>query len=401
MLPHIPGMLYDIHECFEPWALHIKRQGLRNAYGSTTDYMPIFQYILWIYDKLAGTEAAISANFRYTSCFVLIGDFVALWYVYKWIDKKLPYFALLSLCILNLGFSYDTILWGQIDGILCALIFISVYYAWKGNNLLGAISMVLAFNFKIQCIVIIPLWGLLMLGNAIADNGSNVFWRKVLLPVLAAATVQLVLIIPFMLGDKGPGRIFEVVIQSFSKYQSISIQASNIWQWLVQDKGNLIFASDAKPWIGSLTYKQAGLITFFTSSLFAMFPVLKLFVQKLKTCTAVAPSREMIWITGALVYLQFYFFNTEMHERYCQPAFLFIVAYAFFTRDFFPLVIFSIMNLLLLESSVHHFRLPNYETVAFDLRFLASLTAITIAYLYYRLYKIYRMEPATVAGSEA
>jgi Gpi18-like mannosyltransferase len=135
-----------------------KGRALSMPMASDTDYMPIFQYMLWVYEKLAGTEKAVIDNLRYISCFVLLGDYIGVWYVYKWTDKKTAYFVMLLLCILNLGYSYNTILWGQIDGILCALIFMSVYYAYKGNNLLGAVCMVLAFNFKIQCIVIVPVW---------------------------------------------------------------------------------------------------------------------------------------------------------------------------------------------------------------------------------------------------
>jgi Gpi18-like mannosyltransferase len=402
MFPYLPGMGYDMHNCFEPWAVHIKRQGLINAYASDTDYMPIFQYMLWVYEKLAGTEKAVIDNLRYISCFVLLGDYIGVWYVYKWTDKKTAYFVMLLLCILNLGYSYNTILWGQIDGILCALIFMSVYYAYKGNNLLGAVCMVLAFNFKIQCIVIVPVWGLLMLNNVLSAKGSaNVWWKQVVLPILAAAAAQFILLVPFMMGDYGPRRIIYIIGHSFSKYQSISIKAANIWHWLVRDKGDLLYASDTMMWIGGLTYKQAGLIMFFTAAFFAMWPLLKVIISKLRGNTSAMPSREMVWITGALVYLLFYFLNTEMHERYCQPAFIFITAYAFFTRDFFPWIVFSIMYFLTLEFSAVHFRLANYDTFIFDLRFLAGLTAVTIGYLYYRLYRHYNIRVAKEAHMHA
>lgn len=49
------GYEYDI-SCWRNWCLHIYKNGLDKAYiGSMSNYMPVFQYILWLFGKLAGS----------------------------------------------------------------------------------------------------------------------------------------------------------------------------------------------------------------------------------------------------------------------------------------------------------------------------------------------------------
>jgi len=376
MLPYLPGLWYDNHDCWETWAHYIHTNGLRNAYGSGTDYMPVYQYFLWIYGKICGTDKAIADNIPYLRCITLGFDYLGLWFVYKWIDKKMAWYALLTICILNLGYTFDTIIWGQMDGTLSALVFLAVYFVWKSNNLVATIFLVLAFNFKIQTIVIIPLWALLFLNNFLSSRKVG----DMLLPLGAGAALQVLLFLPFTLGQFSLNKIAYVIIHSFNKYHSLSVKAPNMWHWLV--KGVLLYKDDTQVWIMGLTYKQVGLILFFTTSLFALLPLIKIVIHNLSKRKDLLPvRRELVWTTGAMVYMLFYFFNAEMHERYCQPAFIFITAYAFFTKDFFTYILFSLMYFLTLEYSMQHLKLSNYEILLFDMRFLAVINAIIIIYL--------------------
>lgn len=399
MLPYLPGMQFDIREGFQLWAIYIHKNGLRNAYGAT-DYMPLYQYILWLYGKIAGSEQAIIDNIHYLRCFTILFDYLGIWYVYRWIDKKIAFSLLLAIAMLNVSYSYDTLIWGQVDGILSTLVFMTVFFGYKKNNILSSICLILAFNFKIQSIIIVPVWGLLFLSNIRMDKK----WTSIFFPVLAAIAVQVILVLPFTMGEYGLHKIISSATGSFNKYPSISIKASNIWHWFVKandDHGpnTLLYANDAKVWILGLTYKQAGLVMFFMSSFFALLPLMLLLLKGWKKCGGVfMASKELIWLTSALVYLLFYFFNTEIHERYCQPAFIFITAYAFSSGKYLPYVLFSIMYFLTLEISIGHLRLPNYGTLIFDLRFLAGINALIIVYLGLNIYSQYRKVLYSAAG---
>ena len=96
-----------------------------------------------------------------------------------------------------------------------------------------------------------------------------------------------------------------------------------------------------------------------------------------------------------MVYMLFYFFNTEIHERYCHPAFIFITAMAFFTGDFIIYILFSIMYFLTLEFSMQFLKLNNYETMLFNLKILATINAFIILYLARNIYKHYKISMLT------
>ena len=310
---------------------------------------------------------------------------LGIWYVFKWIDKNLAYYALLAICILNLSYTYDTIIWGQMDGTLSALVFLAMYFVWKGANIWGALLMVLAFNFKIQSIVIVPVWGLLFINNYLTSRKI----KDLALPILAAGALQGLLFLPFTWGQYSIGKILHVISGSFNKYHSISVKAPNIWHWLV--KGNLLYADDSKIWIAGLTYKQIGLILFFAASFFALLPMIILVFKNIRAVTKIKISRELVWTSGAMVYLLFYFFNTEIHERYCHPAFIFITAYAFYTREYLVYILFSFMYFMTLEFSMQHLRLANYDIWWFNLKFLAVINAFIIIYLAGKIRKYYRV----------
>lgn len=388
LVPSLPCMTYDMRAFHEPWALYIHRNGLSNACGSGTDYMPVFQYILWVFDGIAGSDENIILYLPFTKVAALIADFAAIGYLCKWIDRKDSYVPVLVLCVCNLGFSYDTLIWGQIDGLLAACMFIAMYYAAKGKSMLSAVFTVLAFNVKVQAIVIVPVWGALMLINFFKQpaRGLQAAWQRIISPLLLMLIVQLLLVLPFCLGKFSAHRIVDqVIVSSVGRYPLLCIGAANIWPYFFPDSVLMITYDSIRSSIG-FTYKQIGLVLFFASSFLALVPLLILLLRTARGQAVVVP-RQVIWLTAALVYLLFYFFNTQMHERYCHPALIFLAAYAFFTRDYWPFIFFSIAYFLTLERTVAILKLPNYDTLIFNNRFLGAINALVIGYSFIRLYK--------------
>ena len=103
--------------------------GLRHAYASGTDYLPFYQYIMWIYGKLVHNPDAIALRIGYLRCFTLFFDFLGLWYAYRWLDRKPDFLFLLLFSIHNLSYSYNTDISGQVHGNMYNIIFNSLYYS--------------------------------------------------------------------------------------------------------------------------------------------------------------------------------------------------------------------------------------------------------------------------------
>ena len=378
LFPYLPGHESD-QSLWIRWSRHINSMGLRHAYASGTDYLPFYQYIMWIYGKLVHNPDAIALRIGYLRCFTLFFDFLGLWYAYRWLNRKPDFLFLLLFSILNLSYSYNTVIWGQVDGIMSTMIFISLYYAYRKKIILSSIWFILALNMKLQSVVFLPLWGLLCL-FALVDKKS---WQVAIYALLVMTAIQLLILLPFMAEKEGMAGIWHAAIGSVGRYPRVSMNAFNFWHLSIpQDPWNV---SDESIWIGSFSYKRIGLLLFFTFSLAALWPLIRVVWQKIRRKESTI-SRQEVWLTGSLLVILFFFFNTEMHERYCHPAFIFLTAYAFHTRRFLPYVLFSLAYFLNLEKVLQFLKLENYHTLVFDPRFIAVLFLILVIYLFIRLY---------------
>jgi len=164
MIPGLHGYDTDI-TYWRRWATHDANFGLANAYSfnANTNYPPLYHYALWAFAKLAGTEAAVQHYIGYMRIIALAADYWALWLLYRWIGKRLDYIFLLLCSILNVAYTYNTLIWGQVDAIFTAFAFASFYYLYRAKPIHSAAMMVLALNAKLQAVVFFPLWGLLMI----------------------------------------------------------------------------------------------------------------------------------------------------------------------------------------------------------------------------------------------
>lgn len=378
----LPGFDYD-KECWQNWSAYIAQNELPNAYDAPgNNYLPLYQYVLYLYGTIAGSEAAIRENIIYLRDVTLLFDFLGLWYVYKWAGKA-NFSVIVLISILNPAFLYNSLIWGQVDGILATLVFLAIYYSHRSRLILSAVFLTLAINMKLQAIVFLPVWGLLWL-CAVA-KARNL--RTVLLPLLTIVATQFVVALPFIASDGGITQVWHVVTNSVGFFPKISMNAFNMWYWLVPDTA----ASDETIFIAGLTYKRAGLLMFFISSFFALLPLLIITTKKLfRHESKLQPSPELVWITSALVGLLFFFTNTQMHERYAHPVLIFLACYAFACRKWVPYLIFSLAYLLNLEGLLRVFRLNSYHTLIFDARFIAGLYALAIIVLWVYLYTAFR-----------
>lgn len=375
------GLMGDLY-CFASWSSLIFEKGLPHAYDSygtayfSNNYMPLYQYVLLAYGHLQGSVAAIWKNIEHLKIVTLLFDFIGLWFVWRWVDKRVSYLLLLLICMLNLGYSYNTFLWGQVDAIHTAMVFASMYCLYTGRPLWSAVCMVLALNMKLQAIIFIPLWGLALL-TLLKTTGR---WK--LLPAVAAVLLatQALIIAPFTQANNGLQGLWWQVTNATSTATHVSMNAANLWA-LLQSRTELSY-EDSRICIAGLTYMQVGLLLFCVSSFFAMLPFLKALLQNKKQGL---PSRRQIWLSCALVALSFFYFNTQMHERYSHPALLFITAYAFYSKRYVPYILMSIAYFLNLEVLLERLGV-SYHTLLFDFRFMAALYTILMGYLFFRLY---------------
>lgn len=374
-----PGLEGD-NQCWQGWAKQ-NVHGLYDAYKHhNNNYMPFYQYVLYVYGILAGSDGTIYSNINYIRIATIFFDFIGLWYVYQWIGRKVDFCLILLLSMLNFSYAYNTITWGQVDGILATFVFASVYYAHKGRMVPGAFFFILAVNMKLQAIIFLPVFGLLWL-CAFAEARNA---RIIALPLLTIILTQFMLLIPFMVGNS-LDEVWGVAFNSMDYFPKISMNAFNLWYWFVERPYDSL---DTDIFIAGMPYKQVGLLLFCASSFLALLPLLIITLKKLRySNTPLHPSQQLIWSTCGLISLLFFFTNTQMHERYVHPAFIFLTASAFSRRAWLPYILFSIAYFLNLEAILRSFNLPKYTTLVFDPKFIAALFAAIILTLFYQLFR--------------
>jgi Gpi18-like mannosyltransferase len=370
--------------CWKEWTKFIFTNGLENAYKSGTDYMPIMQYLMYLFGHIQGSIENIEKNINQIKTIPLIFEFIGGIFLLEIIKLKIhnrseKTFFYSLLYFLNISIFYNSLFWGQVDGILATLIFISVFFAIRKKTLASCIFLILAINFKLQAIIFIPLVGLLVFPFLIRLRP-----QQLMLGTMIILLLQFLILLPFMLsGDLT--LLWKATRDSFTKYPVISLNSGGIWNLLI--KGNLWEIPDSTMIMG-ITYKSLGLILFFSLSLLALLPLISWNWRVLKTNNKTSLQHEKIFIISALIPLLFCYLNTEMHERYLHPSLIFLVTYSIISNKFWATGIICLGYLINLEHAIQFLHLKSYGTVIFNRTFLALLYLMGILLLFKDLFEI-------------
>ncbi len=382
IMPH-DGNNWDIN-CWKQWAEYIFENGLGNVYNSNTDYLPLFHYVLKIFGVFQGSIEKIGSNIHYLKSITLLFHFLTGFFLISLIKKKgsspdnMIVYVLFYL--LNIAILYNTVVWGQVDAILTCLSFIACYFSFKKNVLLSLVFIVLAINFKLQAIIFLPVVGLMLFPVIISTFSIKKVLKWIFIPFL----LQIIILLPFILSGT-LDNLWSVVTGSVGKWPVVSMNAYNIWDFILS--GDLYTMPDNKTFIG-ISYKQWGLLMFFVTSGIALFPLLKSGYLSIKRKIDFNFPIEKFLLLCGIIPLLFFYFNTQMHERYIHPALVFLIAYSLYTKKPFVLIIGCCAYLLNLEGVLKFMHIHNYGTLIFNRDFISSLYLLTIVWLYIELFEI-------------
>jgi Gpi18-like mannosyltransferase len=292
---------------------------------------------------------------------------------------------IILLSFINIAFWYNAIIFGQVDSIFSTLAFASVYMAIKGNIKNALMFMLLSLNFKLQAIIFVPIIVIFLIPYFFKSFDL----KRIMVVLSSLIFLQLAIIFPFMMPEE-LGRIKNVVTGAVDFYPVVSMNAYNIWDLLLE--GNLKSLEDNIV-VNGLSYKNWGLLMFFTSSFIALTPLLIISFRKRKDEVISYLNNQntlnIIFLSCGLIPLLFFFCNTQMHERYSHPALLFIFAFSYVNKNYIPLLLFSFAYFFNLDGVLREFDLGIIGNNLFRNRdFIAILYAILILYMFFYLYKI-------------
>lgn len=371
------------NQCWRDWATHTYKNGLGNAYGCNTDYPPLIHYFLWAFGKIMGDEQYMRDNFKMFRIFVLAIEFIgALFIVSQAKDKKINGLAVFVI-LLNPAMFYDSVVWGQTDGILSTFLMISLFAAANKQVFVSFLFYLLAFNFKLQTGVFLPIIFLINL----PEIKNNVSLKSLIIGIVLLIMVQLIILFPFIKAGRVED-IIRVFRDSFSKFEVVSMNAYNFWMHRFGNDVN--FEPDTQKVLG-ITLKTWGLAMFFISSFFALWPF---FMRQIrawfnKNLVSDKPLLDDVLLIGGLINILFFYFPTEMHERYSFPALFLIGAYAIRNNSYRVYIFLSLAFFLNLERVLAFLGLKDYHGLVFNIKFVSLLYLITIVLLFIEIYKGY------------
>ena len=365
-------------EYWATWARHIYQYGLPKAYESMTDYLPGQQYLIWLFNHFQSDVDAISRNIHYIKIFALVFDllsgYVLLLLLRKYISANKA-LALTLVYALNPFVLYNGYIWGQSDDIYTFFVFLSFYLMVEHCLFWGWLSLLLAINFKLQAAVFLPPLLLLHL----TTGQEKVTWAHTVRTIAALAGLQFLILLPFLIGGTAH-MIVDVIQHSFNRYPNVSINAYNFWYLTMPADPHDV--RDHETWLLGLPYKQWGLLLFFAGSFITLLPLLKNAWKRIRGKHFVTISIHSLLQMFSLIPLLFFYFPTQMHERYAHPALIFIIAYALVSKRCWPAILCCVGYLLNLEDVLKWFALKNYSTFIFDSRFIAALYGLAIVLLF-------------------
>lgn len=369
-------------QAFMQWCQYIFKYGITEIHSIDEpmfNYPPLISYVLWMFGKLMGSADNISEYFYLLKIFALAFDFIAALLVARQIKSNTWQLVAFIALAANPIFIYNAYWWAQYDGVLSCLVFISFLLLIKQQLQWAIFFFVLSINFKFQAIIFLPPLALL----ALLQLRNIAMVKKFAVGITISILVQVLILLPFILHGK-LAAVAATISYTVQFSTTVTHTAHNMWVLIFSRHSSTILDTEM---LGPVMYKYIGAALFCIGSFFALLPMLAIAVNQYIFKRKKELKLDTLAISFALIPLLFFYFNTQMHERYSHPALIFIALFSFRTKTFLPFVLMCTAYIGNNEQSVQVLHLPNYKILFFDRIFVSLLYAVLICLLYYYLYK--------------
>jgi len=243
----IPGYDVDIG-CFRSWAAVMASAGPGKFYGSVSfcDYPPGYLWILWALGGLGSLLGTGVTEFM-VKLPPILADMLLCVFLYKETRTRMDDRAALCLALLyalNPLMIETGAAWGQADGVMVLLLFLTVVYAVRGTWKAALPLYMAAVLVKPQALMFGPL-GLLALGMHLYENWKNTEKRAAALKDAIIGlglllAVLLTMALPFA-GSQRADWLFVLYGNTMSQYAYAAVNACNVYYLL------------GKNWVGADT----------------------------------------------------------------------------------------------------------------------------------------------------
>lgn len=354
----LPDSGYDKY-FWESWAKDMMINGLGSIYlNPEADNHPLNMYLVKLMSWFFSDPSSITpTSVNWLKAIVLPFNLLSILLVVFLLKQNGLATSDVFWLILNPAFWYNTIIWGQLDVVFTFYAFLALILAERKYWKLAWLSFLVALNFKLQAIVIGPLLLVLTYHSIKYDS-----LKGKLIGLGSLLLVQVVILFPFITAGHLPETMSALTGRSIDRYPVIARQAYNVWHFFFADPFNTpdsvkILRIPMKFW-GLMLF---GLASAMNLSLLTLAVANRAFENLMRW-----ERLSVIFQVGALVYLAFFLFNTQMHERYVHPAILFSVIPFVIAKDRVVYLLVSIAYLLNMEAVMQMFGYFDQSILGFD-----------------------------------
>ena len=197
---------------------------------------------------------------------------------------------------------YDSAVWGQTDSLYTLALLITFLGAAHNRWWICGLSLAAAFLLKAQTIALVPLIGILAMAND----------RRFMQFLLGGSLMMCAILLPFAVENRLMN-IVDVYHSSIGTFPNLSKGAANLWLSLYGSKADM---ADTGFFFRVISYRGIGFLLFGIATVFCLVVL----PRSLWKSVAWSRSRAMsLFLAGSVESYAFFFFNTEMHERYLFP----------------------------------------------------------------------------------
>lgn len=360
------------------WCTMILNNGMGKLYEGNIDYPPFYPLFLYLYVKVQGSTAEIVNNLHYLKAFTLIFDFAGALLAISFVEKSERKWLLPLFVLFNPAYLYNTYIWNQVDAIFSTLCLGAAVLAIRQKVAWSMLLFLVALNTKLQSIMFLPPLVLLWLSG----TTRNFSWKGLGLGLLLLLGAQYLILAPY----DAAAMFDKVIVTAVGRYPYVSVNAFNFWHLVSNEI--LVVLKDDTPWHWGISYKSWGFLLFFIASFFILLPLLQYAWQYFRRKIETIPP-DLVFLTMGMIALTFFFFLTEMHERYSHPALILFYAYGFTRKRYLLVVLVSFAYFLNLEKIMQYLSLETYGTLIFEPKFIGSLFAIAFVVGMSQLYRTY------------
>lgn len=339
----LPSFRIDMND-WKAWSARLVEVTPVHFYSPTyfSDYFPGYLYILWFlgfsYHLLFPQLSIFGLGFElYLKFLTNIFDLATAFYIYKIIYRYQKRGALIAVVfyLANPGLTFNSSVWGQVDGILTFFLVYSAYSLIELRKInLFILSSTISILMKPQGLAIFPI---LLIYYWIS------FKVKKFLNILFIPLLLVLLSLPFFLSDPILG-LFHLFQKSTATYPYTSMFSYNFWSfagWWISDSTKFL----------SLSYQIWGVILF-TLSLILIFKPLLLKKNY--------QNRFLIYLAICLSSFAFFLFLTRIHQRYLFPFFSFLLIAASIKNSVYIKIIYAILSTVYLINLGYVYYYYNY-----------------------------------------